>query len=205
MTKIEVSQRSPPSTELFAKSADGLREIVRAVMQEMLEAEMTDALAAGKGERTGARLGYRSGYYARTLVTRVGKLELQRAAGSRRPVLDRTVRTLLALRAGVGRDAGRDVRACRLDPKGEGDHRGAVRPFLLGPRPSPLSTSGWTRASTPLPTAPSPSPFPIPDPRRPLYQRLFWLTHVGDSHRGGFSDSFGAGDSRHAISGQIAR
>ena len=46
-------------------------------MQEMLEAEMTDALAAGKGERTAARLGYRSGYYARTLVTRVGKLELR--------------------------------------------------------------------------------------------------------------------------------
>jgi putative transposase len=33
------------------KSPDGLREIVRAVMQEMLEAEMTDALGAAKGER----------------------------------------------------------------------------------------------------------------------------------------------------------
>jgi transposase-like protein len=31
-------------SELFSKSPDGLREIVRAVMQEMLEAEMTDAL-----------------------------------------------------------------------------------------------------------------------------------------------------------------
>jgi len=59
------------------KSPDGLREIVRAVMQEMLEAEMTDALAAEKGERTAARIGYRSGYYTRTLVTRVGKLELR--------------------------------------------------------------------------------------------------------------------------------
>ena len=38
---------------------------------------MTDALGAGKSERTGARLGYRSGYYTRTLVTRVGKLELR--------------------------------------------------------------------------------------------------------------------------------
>jgi len=47
------------------------------VMQEMLEAEMTDALGAEKGERTMARLGYRSGYYTRTLVTRVGKLELR--------------------------------------------------------------------------------------------------------------------------------
>ncbi len=34
-------------------------------------------VGAGKGERTAARLGYRSGYYSRTLVTRVGKLELR--------------------------------------------------------------------------------------------------------------------------------
>src|SRR5687767_12868737 len=30
-----------------------------------------------EGERTSARLGYRSGYYTRTLITRVGKLELR--------------------------------------------------------------------------------------------------------------------------------
>lgn len=63
--------------DLLSQSPDGLREIVGAVMQEMLEAEMTDALQATKGERTSARLGYRSGYYTRTLVTRVGKLELR--------------------------------------------------------------------------------------------------------------------------------
>jgi transposase-like protein len=55
-------------------------------MQEMLEAEMTDALGAEKGERTAARLGYRSGYYSRTLVTRVGKFELRFLA---RPSLSR--------------------------------------------------------------------------------------------------------------------
>ncbi len=38
---------------------------------------MTEALGAGKGERTEARRGYRSGYYGRTLITRVGKLELR--------------------------------------------------------------------------------------------------------------------------------
>ena len=43
--------------ELFSKSPDGLRELVRAVMQEMLEAEITDALGAEKGERSAARLG----------------------------------------------------------------------------------------------------------------------------------------------------
>ncbi len=38
---------------------------------------MTDALAAEKGERTEGRLGYRSGYYRRALITRVGTLELR--------------------------------------------------------------------------------------------------------------------------------
>src|SRR5690348_4522511 len=77
MTKTEAKPAIVAVNELFAKSPDGLREIVRAVMQEMLEAEMTDTLAAEKGERTVARLGYRSGYYSRTLITRVGKLELR--------------------------------------------------------------------------------------------------------------------------------
>ncbi len=77
MTKGEAKPAIAAVNELFSKSPDGLREIVRTVMQEMLEAEMTDALGAEKGERTMARLGYRSGYYTRTLVTRVGKLELR--------------------------------------------------------------------------------------------------------------------------------
>src|SRR6202047_973141 len=77
MTKSEAKPANAAVNELFSKSPDGLGEIVRAVMQEMLEAEMTDALGAEKGERTVARLGYRSGYYTRTLVTRVGKLELR--------------------------------------------------------------------------------------------------------------------------------
>ena len=63
--------------ELLSQDRDGLREIVRSVMQAMLEAEMDEAIGAAKGERTSARLGYRSGYYSRTLITRVGKLELR--------------------------------------------------------------------------------------------------------------------------------
>jgi putative transposase len=43
----------------------------------VLEAEMTEALSAEKGERTAGRQGYRSGYYGRTLITRIGKLELR--------------------------------------------------------------------------------------------------------------------------------
>src|SRR5688500_3123780 len=63
--------------ELVAADRDFLRPLVQAVLQELLEAEMTEALGAEKGERTPTRLGYRSGYYGRMLVTRVGKLELR--------------------------------------------------------------------------------------------------------------------------------
>jgi putative transposase len=47
------------------------------VLQELLEAEMSEALGAEKGERTPDRLGYRAGHYQRSLITRVGKLELR--------------------------------------------------------------------------------------------------------------------------------
>jgi putative transposase len=62
---------------LFGEDRDFLKELLHEVIQEVLEAEMNDALGAQKGERTGERLGYRSGYYPRTLITRVGKLELR--------------------------------------------------------------------------------------------------------------------------------
>jgi transposase-like protein len=62
--------------ELIGKD-EGLREVIQGVVQEVLEAEMDEALGAGKWERTDARIGYRAGYYPRTLVTRVGTLELR--------------------------------------------------------------------------------------------------------------------------------
>jgi putative transposase len=63
--------------EVFGADKDSLKELLREVLQEVLEQEMTDALGAEKGERSPGRLGYRSGYYSRGLVTRVGKLELR--------------------------------------------------------------------------------------------------------------------------------
>jgi transposase-like protein len=59
---------------LVASDPDFVRVLVRTALQDVLEAE---TLGAAKGERTVARLGYRAGYYGRTLVTRVGKLELR--------------------------------------------------------------------------------------------------------------------------------
>ena len=56
---------------------DLVRELVRGVLQQILEEEMTDALGAGKSERTSDRLGYRSGYCKRHLTMRVGQIELR--------------------------------------------------------------------------------------------------------------------------------
>src|SRR4051794_14441194 len=77
MAEAQAKLSVAAAKELLRGNPDGLREVVRAVLQEVLEAEMTDALGAGKGERSAGRLGYRSGYYGRTLITRVGKLELR--------------------------------------------------------------------------------------------------------------------------------
>ena len=62
---------------MIAADGEFLRPMVRAVTQEFLEAEMAVAVGAEKGERVEGRLSYRSGYYPRSLITRVGKLELR--------------------------------------------------------------------------------------------------------------------------------
>jgi transposase-like protein len=53
-----------------------LREIVQRVVQEMLEAEMTEHIGAAPYERTDARKGQRNGHKPRVLRTRVGTLNL---------------------------------------------------------------------------------------------------------------------------------
>jgi hypothetical protein len=73
MTKSEGKPTIGSIQELAAQDSEMLREIVRERMRAMLEAEMDKAIGATKGERTDGRLGYRSGYYGRTLITRVGK------------------------------------------------------------------------------------------------------------------------------------
>jgi putative transposase len=55
MTSTKDKPAAAAIKDLLSQSPDALREIVRSVMQEMLEAEMTDALQAEKGERTAAR------------------------------------------------------------------------------------------------------------------------------------------------------
>lgn len=77
MTRTKDTAKKANLKEMLAGQEDFLRVLVQQVVQQVLETEMEETLGAGKGERTANRLGYRSGYYNRTLVTRVGKLELR--------------------------------------------------------------------------------------------------------------------------------
>jgi len=77
MTKRQGKSGTIDVKALLAQDEEFLRALVRTALQEVLEAEMTEALGAEKGERAAGRQGYRSGYYGRTLITRVGKLELR--------------------------------------------------------------------------------------------------------------------------------
>ena len=63
--------------QLLADDEEFLKTTVREALEQVLEAEMEETLGASKSERTAERLGYRSGYYTRGLVTRIGKIELR--------------------------------------------------------------------------------------------------------------------------------
>jgi putative transposase len=77
MTRKKHSAKQLNLKEIFAEQEDFLRSLIQQVVQQVLEAEMDETVGAQKSERTPDRLGYRSGYYSRMLMTRVGKLELR--------------------------------------------------------------------------------------------------------------------------------
>jgi putative transposase len=90
---------------ILAEDRDMLKSIVSEALQQTLEAEMDEALGAEKSERTPNRVGYRSGYYGRTLITRVGKIELRvpqdRQGRFRTEVFERYQRSEKALTAAM--------------------------------------------------------------------------------------------------------
>lgn len=56
---------------------DGLAKLVEAVLNQVLEAQATDAIGAERYAHSDERQGYRNGHRARTLYTRVGPLTLR--------------------------------------------------------------------------------------------------------------------------------
>ena len=65
--------------EAFRAGGGGelVRDAVRLVLQELIEAEATGAIGAGRYERTDARVTERNGHRARLLATRAGDVELK--------------------------------------------------------------------------------------------------------------------------------
>ena len=56
---------------------NGLAKLVETVLNQILEAQVTESVGAQRHERSEERQGYRNGYRARTLYTRVGPVTLQ--------------------------------------------------------------------------------------------------------------------------------
>jgi len=77
MTQKNRNGLLPEIKTLMSKEEDFLRPLVEWIVQQVLEIDMSEAVGAEKRERTEGRLGYRSGYYPRKLITRVGTLELR--------------------------------------------------------------------------------------------------------------------------------
>jgi putative transposase len=78
MTTIAKGKSSVVSIEaLLGQQGQLFKRLLKESLQEVLEAEMTEVVGAAPGERTADRSGYRAGYYSRSLVTRIGKLELR--------------------------------------------------------------------------------------------------------------------------------
>ena len=73
----KVALEAAEMKSVLMDQADFLVPVVQEAVQAMLEVEMEECLQAGKHERTAERLGYRSGYYRRRLITRVGTLVLR--------------------------------------------------------------------------------------------------------------------------------
>lgn len=76
-SKPKTSIEKSDLAELVTTDPEWLKQLVQEFVQEVLEAEMTEFIGAAKYERSADRRGSRSGYYSRSLVTRVGKIELR--------------------------------------------------------------------------------------------------------------------------------
>jgi putative transposase len=63
--------------DVLVEQKDFLVPMVQEAMQTVLEMEMAECLQAVRYERSDERTGYRSGYYRRRLVTRVGTISLR--------------------------------------------------------------------------------------------------------------------------------
>jgi len=144
MTKKEHKAERIDLKALVGGDRDFLRELIRTTLQEVLEAEMTEALGAAKSERTTGRNGYRSGYYGRSLITRVGKLELRvpqdRTGQFSTELFERYQRSERALVAALAEMSYKESRPARSRPLPK-----SYAGIAFRRPPSARSTNAWSR------------------------------------------------------------
>lgn len=76
MATLEITIDDEKIQDLL-QSDRGMATLLEPILNQLLQAEMTEHLQAAPGERTNARRGYRNGSYRRQLTTRVGTIELE--------------------------------------------------------------------------------------------------------------------------------
>ena len=76
MATIEITTDNEKIQELL-RGDRGMAVLLEPILNQILQAEMTEHLKAEPGEQTNDRRGYRNGTYQRKLTTRVGTVELE--------------------------------------------------------------------------------------------------------------------------------
>ena len=112
---------------MMAEEGDFLRPMVRTVIQEFLEAEMTEAIGAQKGERVEGRLRLPQRLLPAQLDHAGRQTRVEGSAGSQRTVFHRDFRALSAQREGAGGGAHADVHPRGIDSESQSDQRRALR------------------------------------------------------------------------------
>ena len=138
---------------MSSEHADVIRESVRLVVAELMEAEVAAMVGAELGERAPERrTTQRNGYRERAWDTRVGELELaipQVAVGP--GVLPEVSGAAPARRAGAGRGGPGGLRQRRLDAQGRPRGRAARGADDQGPGVAAVRrawTSRWRRSAS---------------------------------------------------------
>ena len=76
MAQYKISVDSEKVKDLMVRD-DGLKGLVQEVLNQVLEAQATEAVGAERYERSEGRQGYRNGYRERKLIARIGALSLR--------------------------------------------------------------------------------------------------------------------------------
>lgn len=77
MAELNLALNPDLLPNLLTEGGDGLKKLVESVLNQVLEAQMTEHPGANRHERTEERAGYRNGVRERALNTRVGTLILR--------------------------------------------------------------------------------------------------------------------------------